>query len=112
MANQKQIERLSLSDPESAKRAVDWSQWNLHAATPFDLIHALGLHRNSARGRTHIVFQVVKHVPTATKLKHKFKVVSCGVFRIKDVLRDIENVMLQERIAVELRSMTTMCATV
>ncbi|KAJ6469406.1 hypothetical protein C8R45DRAFT_937813 [Mycena sanguinolenta] len=92
VVNQQQIERLKLTDPQSAKRAADWSLWCLHAAAPFELIHALGLHRNSARGRTHIVLQAVKHAPTAAKLKHKFKVVSCGVFRIGDVLRDIETV--------------------
>ncbi|KAF7338748.1 MYND-type domain-containing protein [Mycena sanguinolenta] len=57
------------------------------------MIHALGLHRDPGRGRTHIVLKEVKYVPTATKLKNKFRVISCGVFRIKDVLRDMEFIM-------------------
>jgi hypothetical protein len=39
------------------------------------------------------VFKQVEYAPTATRLKHKFRVLSCGVFLIKDVLRDVEAVM-------------------
>ncbi|KAK7059745.1 MYND-type domain-containing protein [Favolaschia claudopus] len=89
------IERMSLTDPDGAKRAADWSQWcnANHDANQFGLVHALGLHQDPERGRTHIVIKYVEYVPTATKLKHKFSVVSCGVFLIKDVLRDIEVAM-------------------
>jgi hypothetical protein len=92
---QAKIERMSLTDPDGAKRAADWQLWcnSNHDATQFGLIHALGLHRNPQRGRTHIVFKQVEYVPTATHLKHKFRVLSCGVFRIKDVLRDVEVIM-------------------
>ncbi|KAJ7466957.1 hypothetical protein FB451DRAFT_1560911 [Mycena latifolia] len=93
MAEQaKKIELLSLTDPDAGKRAADWSLWcnANHPATQWGLIHALGLHRNPQRGRTHIVFKEVEYVPTASKLKHKFRVIACGIFRIKDVLRDIE----------------------
>ncbi|KAJ6470287.1 hypothetical protein C8R47DRAFT_1149259 [Mycena vitilis] len=94
-AMQEKIERMSLTDPDGAKLATDWSLWcnSNHNATQFGLIHALGLHRDARRGRTHIVVKKVEYVPTATKLKHKFRVVSCGVFRIKDVLRDVEAVL-------------------
>ncbi|KAJ7931303.1 hypothetical protein B0H13DRAFT_1959813 [Mycena leptocephala] len=92
---QAKIERMSLTDPDGAKRAADWQLWcnSNHDATQFGLIHALGLHRNPQRGRTHIVFKQVEYVPTASHLKHKFRVLSCGVFRIKDVLRDVEVIM-------------------
>ncbi|KAJ7770689.1 hypothetical protein B0H16DRAFT_1685922 [Mycena metata] len=92
---QKKIELMALTDSDGAKRAADWSLWcnSNHDATQFGLIHALGLHRDPKRGRTHIVFKQVEYVPTATKLKHKFRIVACGVFLIKDVLRDIETVM-------------------
>ncbi|KAJ7150914.1 hypothetical protein C8R43DRAFT_1005604 [Mycena crocata] len=94
-ALQDKIEEMSLTDPEGAKCAADWQLWcnSNHDATQFGLVHALGLHRDPQRGRTHIVIKVVEYVPTATKLKHKFRVVACGVFRIKDVLRDLELVM-------------------
>jgi hypothetical protein len=39
------------------------------------------------------VFKQVEYAPTATRLKHKFRVLSCGVFLINDVLRDVEAVM-------------------
>ncbi|KAJ6469407.1 hypothetical protein C8R45DRAFT_1078727 [Mycena sanguinolenta] len=90
--NQKQIEHLSLTDPDGARRATDWSLWRNQ--TEFGpMVHSLGLHHDPARGRTHIVVKQVEYVPTASKLKNKFRVVSCGVFRIKDVLRDMEFIM-------------------
>ncbi|KAJ6469418.1 hypothetical protein C8R45DRAFT_1016962 [Mycena sanguinolenta] len=92
VAEQKEVECLSLTDPDGAERAADWSVWR--KLPQFDtLVHALGLRRDPGRGKTHIVFRAVEYVPTATKLKHKFRVVSCGVFRIKDVLCDIELIM-------------------
>ncbi|KAF8217692.1 hypothetical protein K438DRAFT_2006743 [Mycena galopus ATCC 62051] len=99
VATQEKIQRMSLADPDSAKRATDWSLWcnSNHNATQFGLVHALGLHRNPKRGRTHIVIKEVEYVPAATKLKHKFRVLSCGVFLIKDVLRDIETAMALDR---------------
>ncbi|KAJ7222074.1 hypothetical protein B0H12DRAFT_1031320, partial [Mycena haematopus] len=96
-ANLEKIEQLSLTDPDGAKLAADWSLWRNQEFTQFQLTHALGLHRDPKRGRTHIVLKAVEYVPTATKLQHKFRVVSCGVFRIKDVLRDIEAVMGLDR---------------
>ncbi|KAJ7064718.1 hypothetical protein C8F01DRAFT_1127849 [Mycena amicta] len=94
-ATLEKIERMALTNPSGAARATDWSLWcnSNHDATQFGLIHALGLHRNPARGRTHIVIKQVEYVPTAKKLQYKFRVLSCGVFRITDVLRDIETVM-------------------
>ncbi|KAJ7746466.1 hypothetical protein DFH07DRAFT_962942 [Mycena maculata] len=91
----KEIEAMSVTDPEGAKQAADWSLWcsSNHDATQFGMIHALGLHRNPQRGRTHMILKVVEYVPMASKLKHKFRVRACGVFGIKDVLCDIESVM-------------------
>ncbi|KAJ6608249.1 hypothetical protein B0H10DRAFT_2068783 [Mycena sp. CBHHK59/15] len=75
-AQREKTERLSETDPQGAKRAADWSLWcnSTHDATQFGLISALGLHRDPARGRTHIVLKQVEYVPTAAKLKHKFRV--------------------------------------
>jgi hypothetical protein len=95
-AAQEKIERMTLTDPSGAARAADWRLWCNEAGrgtSQFGLIHPLGLHRDPARGRTHIVFKQVEYVPTASKLKHKFHVLACGVFRVTDVLRDIEVVM-------------------
>lgn len=91
----KKIEVMRVTDPERAKRATDWSLWcnSNHDATQNGMIHALGLRRNPERGRTHIVFKDMEHVPTATKLKHKFRMLKCGVFCLKDVIRDLESAM-------------------
>ncbi|KAJ7753791.1 hypothetical protein B0H16DRAFT_1690696 [Mycena metata] len=95
----KKIELMSLTDPDGAQRAADWSSWcnSNHDAMQFGIVHALGLHREPQRGRTHIVFKHVEYMPTATKLKYKFRIVACGVFRILDVLHDIEIIMGLER---------------
>ncbi|KAJ7604686.1 hypothetical protein DFH06DRAFT_1113421 [Mycena polygramma] len=95
VAAQEKIERMRLTDPSGAKRAEDWSLWcnSNHYATQMGMIHALGLHRDPRRGRTHIVVKHVEYIPAATKLQHKFHVASCGVFRIEDVLRDVEAIM-------------------
>ncbi|KAJ7753790.1 hypothetical protein B0H16DRAFT_1459263 [Mycena metata] len=65
----KKIELRSLTDPEGARRAADWTSYC-----------------NSNHYQ-------VEYLPTATSLKHKFRVVACGVFRIKDVLPDLEAIM-------------------
>ncbi|KAJ6572124.1 hypothetical protein B0H19DRAFT_1256032 [Mycena capillaripes] len=98
-ANQEEIERMNLTDPLVAKLAADWSSWLKlnNNINQFGMIHALGLHRNLKRGRTHIVVKKVKYVATATKLTHRFRVVSCGVFLIKDVLHDIETLLSLDR---------------
>ncbi|KAJ7868581.1 hypothetical protein B0H14DRAFT_3132623 [Mycena olivaceomarginata] len=95
VATQEKIERMTLTDPSGAARAADWHLWcnSNHDATQFGLIHALGLHRAPSRGRTHIVIKQVEYAPAARQLKHKFRVLACGVFRVTDVLRDIEAAM-------------------
>ncbi|KAJ7669401.1 hypothetical protein DFH06DRAFT_1180836 [Mycena polygramma] len=95
IADREDIERMGVADPEGAKRATDWSLWcnRNHYANGLGMTHALGLRRDPQRGRTHIVIKKVKYIPTATKLAHKFHTIACGVFRIKDVLRDVEALM-------------------
>ncbi|KAJ7669378.1 hypothetical protein DFH06DRAFT_182474 [Mycena polygramma] len=93
VAIQEQIESMSLTDPDGAKLATDWSSWCDSNPDDFWMIHALGFHRDLKRGRTHIVIKMIEHVPTATKLKNKFRVALCGVFLIKDVIRDVEGIM-------------------
>ncbi|KAJ7681136.1 hypothetical protein B0H17DRAFT_1206074 [Mycena rosella] len=98
-AIQQKIEDMRFTDPDGAKCAADWSSWcnSNHDATQFGLVHALGLHRDPRRGRTHIVVKQVEYAPAASKLKHKFRVVACGVFRVKDILRDLETIMRLDR---------------
>jgi len=76
--------------------AEDWLNWR-QAPNKIDtiaLIHALNLQRDPSRGRTHIVFRQVEYTPDASKtIRNKFQIIRCGVFRIADVLSDIEAVM-------------------
>ncbi|KAJ7124492.1 hypothetical protein C8R44DRAFT_783580 [Mycena epipterygia] len=94
-AEREKVEKMKEINPESAKRAADWLEWRQgnHYATHEGIINALNLPREPGRGRTHIVFLEVQYVPTATKLRHKFHIASCGVFLIQDVLRDVETIL-------------------
>ncbi|KAJ3551265.1 hypothetical protein NM688_g4803 [Phlebia brevispora] len=62
------------------------------------LAQALSLHRDPSRGRTHIVIRQVEYVPTTSSGKEKdirdrFNVIRASVFRIADVLGDIETAL-------------------
>ncbi|EGO04047.1 hypothetical protein SERLA73DRAFT_175780 [Serpula lacrymans var. lacrymans S7.3] len=90
------VEELGKVNPQAAQCATDWSKWRTGFLTVdhYAFVHALGLHRDPSRSRTHIVFCYVEYTPHASKdLKHKFRINSCGVFRIVDVLADIEHAM-------------------
>ncbi|KAI0053520.1 hypothetical protein FA95DRAFT_1481533 [Auriscalpium vulgare] len=93
--SRERAELLKLIDPSKAQKAADWLEWrNLpHEANTYALAHALGLRRDPSRGRTHIVFRQVEWVPRARDMRHRFRVRAAGVFRITDVLRDIESIM-------------------
>ncbi|KAH8101077.1 hypothetical protein BXZ70DRAFT_107136 [Cristinia sonorae] len=89
-------EALKAEDPQEGQKASDWIKWRdgSHYANTHALAHALGLHRDPSRGRTHIVFRFMEYTPKASKdIRHKFRVSHAGVFRIQDVLTDIEGLM-------------------
>ncbi|KAJ7306764.1 hypothetical protein DFH08DRAFT_629308, partial [Mycena albidolilacea] len=94
-AKQEEAEHISLTDPASVKCAIDWELWRYadYNVAHFWSIHVLGLHHNPQCGRTHIVIKEFEYVPAAKNLKHKFCVLTCRVFLIKDVLHDIETAM-------------------
>lgn len=75
-----------------AERATDYKVWSTidHEANKDALIHALGLHKDRLRGRTHIVVRGVEWVPSAKNARNKFRVASCGVFKISDILTTVE----------------------
>lgn len=80
----------------AAQKAADWMKWRQapHFANNYGLMHALGVHRDPSRGRTHIVFKSLVYTPSKSKdIRYKFQVESIGVFRIADVLGDIERGM-------------------
>ncbi|KDQ53657.1 hypothetical protein JAAARDRAFT_80540 [Jaapia argillacea MUCL 33604] len=92
MTNER-IQELTSSDPEAAQRWVDWKHWRVNYVEGYELVHALGLHRDRSRCRTHIVAKVVEYRPNATKKSLKFHVIQCGVFRITDFMPELERLM-------------------
>lgn len=57
------------------------------------MIDALGLVRDPSRGRTHIVFKQVEHVPNAKAPRDKFRIAAAGVFKLDDIWLDLEGIM-------------------
>lgn len=87
---------LKQSHDPKAREAAEWIKWRdgSHYANTQALIHALGLHRDPSRGRTHIVFRYVKYTPQVSKdIRYRFTVTQAGVFKISDVYRDIDVIM-------------------
>jgi hypothetical protein len=95
-ASIKKVKDLELGgDHGSARREADWNTWR--TATNFEntvlLASALGLHRDHKRGHTHIVFKAMEYVPSERQLWRRFRVAQAAVFRIADVLQEIEHIM-------------------
>lgn len=95
MANAR-AKALKTSNPKEAQQATEWIQWlhGSHYANVLAMVHALGLHRDPSRGRTHIVFRMAKWTPKASKdIKHRFRITHAGVFKQEDVYGDIERML-------------------
>lgn len=94
-ATLKRIEDLRLGDSAEAAMAADWLKWcNAPSDANGDALHhALNLHQDPSRGRTHIVFKTVRYIPTATALQDRFSVDGCEVFRIQEILPKLEELM-------------------
>ncbi|TFK75028.1 hypothetical protein BDN72DRAFT_955366 [Pluteus cervinus] len=89
----KTIELIKLADPSAGQRNEDWVKWRTsHLGIPVDTaLHALGLHRDIGRGITHILWYGVKYTPDAAKdVGKQFTIETAGVFKITDVLTEIE----------------------
>lgn len=81
--------------PDKAQEASDWYTWRV-APVPANttcLVHALGLHRDPSRSRTHIVFKSVEYVPQAKSRQHRFKVTGAAVYKLADIWPDLEALM-------------------
>ncbi|TCD64193.1 hypothetical protein EIP91_004426 [Steccherinum ochraceum] len=92
-----QKELRSTHSPD-AQRTADWIKWrdSPHHANRMGLAQALGLHRDPSRGRTHIVFRIVQHVPEAPRndIRRRFKITHASVFKLNDeTYHDIDVVM-------------------
>jgi hypothetical protein len=94
----KKTNQLTLTDPEGAQKAAEWKIWREESFNDWALMHALGLHRDPKRGKSHIVIKRVQYAPKASKeLRYKFRVIECGVFRISDLQPEIEGLMGLDR---------------
>ena len=89
-------EKLKLEDPKAAQKALDWIKYR-ESNTPTNssfLAHALGLQKDPSRGHTHIIFRELEYRPQQSKdFRFRFHVVRIGVFKIRDVLKEIESSM-------------------
>ncbi|KAF5366155.1 hypothetical protein D9758_005772 [Tetrapyrgos nigripes] len=94
----KRAEALKATAPDDAKCIEDWGHYKDSGFDDMPSFHALGLMHDINRGKNHIIFKRVKYVPDGGKdVLDRFRVVAVGVFRIKDVLRDIEIVLAYNR---------------
>ncbi|KAJ7594057.1 hypothetical protein C8J56DRAFT_925905 [Mycena floridula] len=94
-AAMKKIAALEESSPLAARVANDWREWRKQTFVGRDeaLAHALNLGRDPERGRTHIIFEAVKYVPEAKKLRDRFRGIKAGVFKIDEVWPEIETAL-------------------
>jgi len=87
------IEQLAITDPGAARKHKDFRTW-LDLAEQRPYAHALRLHEDPRRARTHMIFQEIVYTPKASEqAKYKFRIVRCSVFRMADVYGEIERVM-------------------
>ncbi|OCH85508.1 hypothetical protein OBBRIDRAFT_784748 [Obba rivulosa] len=87
------LQELRETDPSTAQLVEDYMGWRDAACSNrlYAFSCALGLHRDPSRGRTHVILGELEYTPQASKdVRYKFRVTKCGVFRITDVLSDIE----------------------
>ncbi len=87
-------------EPAEAEISSDWYKWRITSpveAQTLSLVHALGLQRDPARSRTHIVFKQVEYVPKTKDARNRFKVIAAGVFKLDDVWAHLDAIMGLEK---------------
>ncbi|KAK1230843.1 hypothetical protein PQX77_006061 [Marasmius sp. AFHP31] len=90
----KRAEVLKATAPDIAKCIEDWRLYSTSGHDDVSTSHALGLHHDSNRGKDLILIKKVEYVPQGGRdVLDRFRVVAAGVFRIKDVIRDIERLL-------------------
>ncbi|KAF8656079.1 hypothetical protein AX16_002779 [Volvariella volvacea WC 439] len=88
----KEVEKMKLEDPVGVKFDSDWGKW-LKSFALLVPIHALNLHRDINRGRTHIMIYGVTYTPSSRNLKDKISIVAAGVYKVDEVMYLIEDGM-------------------
>ncbi|KAK1223368.1 hypothetical protein PQX77_013767 [Marasmius sp. AFHP31] len=87
----KRVEALKATAPTDAQCMEDWGLYKNSGFDDVPSYHALGLCHDPNRGKTHIIFKLMEYLPQGGKdVLDRFRVISAGVFRIKDVLNEIE----------------------
>ncbi|KAK0433583.1 uncharacterized protein EV420DRAFT_527079 [Desarmillaria tabescens] len=91
MSREWQNLRRSVLPPPSYSETGQVTKTNTRPDTTECLVPALGLVRDTSRGRTHIIYQEVEHVPSAKNPLDKFRSTRIGVFKQEDVWKDLES---------------------
>ncbi|VDC07653.1 unnamed protein product [Peniophora sp. CBMAI 1063] len=91
-------EKLKAEDPSGlkAKRHEDWIAWRNAPKSEFMFAeaHALGLHRDPSRSRTHIMVHFCEYTPSVSNdLRYKFRCAHSGVFKVSEIAPAIEAIM-------------------
>ncbi|KIJ34865.1 hypothetical protein M422DRAFT_782745 [Sphaerobolus stellatus SS14] len=85
------VEILKQTNPKASERLARWKVWRTEAYYNEALMHALNVHRDPIRGRTHILVEFIEYTPHASKdLQYKFKVLHCAVFKVSDILSNMK----------------------
>ncbi|EPS94218.1 hypothetical protein FOMPIDRAFT_1087805, partial [Fomitopsis schrenkii] len=89
----KWIQHLYATDRPAVQKALHWTSWR-EVADLSPYVSALRLRDDPGRARTHIVFEQSAHTPNAgPRARDKFTVLRCGVFRLSDVLAELEHIL-------------------
>lgn len=97
---QSELEFLKIIRPDIARMREDARKWQkgTHYAVLQGPINALALQHHRSRGRTHMVFLEVEHTMVkSSDSRQRLRVSKCGVFKIEEVLGDIERIMLRPK---------------
>lgn len=95
----KELSALKESGSPAAQRKEDWLKWRMsnHGIPLTTPIHALGLHRDPSRGRSHVLWYTARYTPNAGKdAAKKFTISSISIFKLDDVLTHIEVLLCLE----------------
>jgi len=89
---------LKKKNPKAAEKLARWKVWRTEAYYNEALAHAVGVHRDPVRGRTHILVEFIEYTPHLSKdLQFKFKVLYCQVFKVKDILANMDVIFGPEK---------------
>ncbi|KAK7015880.1 hypothetical protein VNI00_019022 [Paramarasmius palmivorus] len=87
----KRIEALKATSPVDSRIMEDWRCYRSSSFNDRVCYHALGLKHDVNRGKSHIIIKRMEYLHEGGKdVLDRFRVVEAGVFRINDVLTEID----------------------